>query len=146
VIKEGPKAGIIQQFLREYAKMTFSSAVMLLDDALLAVGSHATDEQYIEICEGISSWLVVAVDKIKRYNIKLGTLSGNLLFTVPNATATGDKKGLFFFHRFQIPDNFEFTLITLSLNNNTASLSEKYIPELAQKITELVGSVFTSCQ
>ncbi len=141
VIKDTPKGVIIGNYLREFAKLTFSSAVVLLDENVLVVGSHSTDTRFVEICEAVSPWMVNAMERIKRYEIKMELISGDILF---EKTASKDNYAKVFIQRFQSSQKMPFTLMTLTQNKNTAKLSETNLPQLAKQMSELISSMMNN--
>jgi hypothetical protein len=148
VIKYAPKAAILDNYLREYAKLTFSSAVVLFDESLLIVSENTTDARYIEICRSISPWILNAADRIQKYGINLGNIAGDMSFNKDKYNQQGEEEeltGRFFIQRFYTEQKMEFILISLSRNKNCSKLNEKGMPLLIKQISDLINTVYGNC-
>lgn len=143
VIKGTSKQKLITNILNEYAKITFSSAVVLMDDSCLVVGAVYSHPRYLEITESVTPWTVTAMDRIKKYNIEMNNIISELQFTIDpdrNKQDMGDKATLFV-HRFQSAEKMHFILISLSRSQNTSKANEKHLPEFAKKLSALIHAM-----
>jgi GTPase SAR1 family protein len=143
VIKGSPKAIMIGDFLKEYAKLTFSSAVLLLDDNSLIIGNHSSNKKYIEICEAVAPRFITAMERMDNYGITPENVIVNIKFkknsSEPNNTEENDS-AMVFVKSFTAIEGEKFNLVTLSRNKTTFKLSEKYLPELANRLKNLINA------
>jgi small GTP-binding protein len=139
IIKLTPKSKMIQDYLTQYAQLTFSSAVVLMDESCLIVGSHASNPHYVLICQSIAPWVIMSIERIKRYSIELEGIAADINFTKPIVSKLdGEEETAKVFLHFFKADNMKFTLITLTRNKRTTKLNEKNLPILAEKMAEFI--------
>lgn len=135
------KGQMINNLLREYAKVTFSSAVLLLDDNGLMLGEYHNKKNriYSEICRTVAPRVTLTMERLTEYDVKAENVALNINF---ENGAKGDdaKKGIVFIRDFSIDENSIVYVISLARNERTLSLSWKYIPELAKNLENLMKS------
>jgi small GTP-binding protein len=110
VIKLSPKSQLISKVLKEYAEMTKSSAVILLDESLLIVGSETTVPNLEETCQDYLSKLYNTIEKSN-----IDKITKNVRFS-PDSIPRQSGKGLFgtfHFQKFACARGLEFYLLTL---------------------------------
>ena len=140
-IKGSPKARMIGDYLKDFAKLTFSSAVILMDENSLIVGEHATKPEYTEICETVAPRFITAMEKMQGYAIVPDSVVINIHFPQTDTQVGEDMEAMAFVQPFKTQQNMPFYIITLARNKNTFKLSQKYLPELANRLTDLFKSL-----
>jgi hypothetical protein len=141
VIKDSPKAKLIGDFLKEYAKMTFSSAVLLLDENSLMMGNYSSKPQYIDICEMVAPRFISAMEKMVDYNLTSESTILNIRFPDANDQDGEDHEALVFIKSIQTVQGLPLHIITLARNKNSYKLSEKFLPELGTQLSDLIHSL-----
>lgn len=141
VIHDSPKAKIIGDFLKEYAKTTFSSAVLLLDENSLMMGNYSSKPQYIEICEMVAPRFISAMEKMVDYNLTAQGTILNIRFPDENAEEEEEHEALIFIKSIVTTQGMPLHIITLARNKNAYKLSEKYLPELGKQLSELMNTL-----
>ena len=142
IVKKTSKARLIQKHLNNFGRTTFSSATLLMDKNCLIVGSQYSNEKYKEVCTSIASWVTLALERIKKYDIFFSNLNGNISFNVNFNGKDNENKEMksakIFVEKFFIDNKWEFFIVSLTMNKRTSSLIEKYIPELADQLSVLL--------
>jgi GTPase SAR1 family protein len=140
IVKGNPKAKLISEFLREYAKITFSSGVILMDENSLIMGSHYANKRYLEIIEAVSPRFITAIERLGDYNLFPENVIVNIKFNekAEEAKDEGEKEAIIFLRSFKTANNIQFTLVTLSRNKNTFKLADEYLPQLAKQLSEFM--------
>lgn len=141
VIKDSPKAKLIGDYLKEYAHLTFSSTVMLLDENSLQVAVYSSKKQYIEICESVAPRFISAMEKMVAYNITPENCVINLHFPDQSTEEGEERDAMVFVKSFKTQQNLAFHLVTLARNKNTYKLSENYLPDFTAHLNELIQAL-----
>jgi hypothetical protein len=123
-----PKGQQIQAHLNNFAKLTFASTTLLLDESGLIVGSHSTSRKYITMAVSFGILQLTAMEKNQRYDLDIHRVHADITFE--------GQTGQIFIERFKVQDIW-FALVSLTRNTNTATLLEKYLPELAAQLNNL---------
>ena len=140
-IKGSPKEKLISEFLKEYAKLTFSSAVVLTDENSLVIGSHYSNAKYLEICEIVAPRFISAMDRLNNYGVLPKNVIVNVSFKKDpkkDGTESENEDAMVFVQSFSTPGNMGFGVITLARNKRTFKLSEENLPQLANKLADLM--------
>lgn len=142
MIKSSQKGVLIEKALKKYAQLTFSSASVLLDSSSLIIGAQSSQSRYIDVCETIAPWLATAMEKINRYSINFEHIQGVIALNSDSPFSHHEaERGRIFAKRFQASHGNFFTIISYSRNTRTGTLSEKYLPELAETLTNLIETI-----
>jgi hypothetical protein len=143
ILKGSPKAALISGFLKEYAKVTFSSAVILLDENSLIMGSHYTKKRYLELIEMVSPRFISAIERLEDYQIIPENVIVNLKFmeNAPEAAENEEKDAMIFLRSFQSQNGVPFTIVTLTRNKNSFKLSDTYLHVLANQLSEFMTTL-----
>mgnify|MGYP006282222111 CR=1 FL=1 len=135
------KGQMINNLLREYAKATFSSAVLLVDDNGLMLGEHHNKKNriYLEVCRTVAPRVTLTMERLREYRVTTENVALNVKFE-NNGMGEKDAEGIVFIRDFCIDETTVVYVISLARNERTMSLSWKYIPELASKLQNLMNS------
>lgn len=136
VIRRSPKTELIGNILRNFAKMTFSSLITLLDESSLIIGTHYTKEEYLEMCEIIAPRFAKSIDSLSRYNVKSDYVLVDVTFPSKGAE-NGNQKAQIYIRKFNL-DEDSFYIVVLSLNPRTVKLVTESLPDLSFQLTELI--------
>jgi GTPase SAR1 family protein len=136
VIRKSPKAELINNILKNFAKLTFSSAVILLDESTLIMGSHFSKKEYLEICEIVSPRFAKAMDSLARYEVEPENLMVDVKFP-DNFSENGEQKAQIFMRKFKV-DEEPFYLVVLSRNPKTIKLCLESLSDLSFQLKELI--------
>jgi hypothetical protein len=144
VIKGSPKGKILNEFLKTYAKATFSSAVLLLNEDLLIIGSHQSHEKYLKLCQTVAPRLITAMEKMPSYDVRPLNLIINVEFdshsTLENIL-DDSKEYAFIFVRNMLTESGNYSVVTLSRNKSTLKLSDEHLPKLAEQVLNLMEMI-----
>ncbi len=148
VMKQEPKANLIKERLKEYAKNTFSSATVLLTQDYLEMASHYSKKEYLEVCEAVAPHFIDAMSKMKKYDIIPNSTTVDLDFISPNGNSSekdssdenGKESAVIFLKTIPVSD-LNFHILSLSRNKRTIKLSEKHLPILADHLENLLGEM-----
>lgn len=136
VIRKSPKAELINNILKNFAKLTFSSAIVLLDESTLIMGNHYSKREYLEMCEIVSPRFAKAMDSLARYDVTPENVMVDITFPDGNSES-GEQKAQIFMKKFSV-DNETFYLIVLSRNPKTVKLCLESLEELSFQLKELI--------
>lgn len=141
VVASSPKTTLIDSQLKDFARQTFSSAVMLLDANHLKIGAHASSPELLDVCEAIVPHAAFAVEKLGKYDI----VADNLLLSLKPGKYYKDiiqgKEMLVLFIPVQAGE-FTFSLLSLSKNSKTLKLMLKHGEPLARTLSNLMASFY----
>jgi hypothetical protein len=114
-----------------------------MDESSLIVGRYTAKPLYAQICEEVSPRFIFAMEKLNNYNIIPDNVMINLHFPEESNQDGNieEKEAMVFVKSFKTTQNATFNIITLARNKNTFKLSEKYLPELATHLSELIQTI-----
>jgi GTPase SAR1 family protein len=141
VLKISDKSNLIGDLLKEYAKTTFSSAVLLLDENSFIVGAHYTKKQYLDICETVAPRFAMTMERLQDYNLTTENMLVNLKFNDGTQSETeidNEKQAMVFIKDFLIDGGARIYIVSLAKNEKTIKLSLDYLPQLAQKLQDFM--------
>jgi hypothetical protein len=141
IVSISPKKVFIDQQLKDFARLTFSSAVLLLDQNHLMIGSSTEKRELLKVCEAIVPHTFSAVENLGRYDID----AENIVITL--------KPGEYYKEIIQgkemvalyVPISIQginFSLLSLTKNPRTLKLMLKHSPELANNLKNLLKSFY----
>ncbi|GAB4305652.1 MAG: hypothetical protein Kow0069_01710 [Promethearchaeota archaeon] len=132
-----PRSTVVNQQLREFAKLTFSSAVVLLDENLLVMGAHHSNQNYYNVCRTLAPRLALTIERVDAsYQLQITTLLSRVVV---------DQKEVSVFCRpFKVLGGEPCFVVSLSANERTTSLSLKHLPHLAERLAESFRA-FSTC-
>ena len=149
VIKREAKAKIIKERLKEYAKNTFSSAVVLLSKDYLEMASHYSKKDYLNVCESVAPHFIDAMSRLTDYNLiadnttvdvqfdKDFRLGGQKLKSEDKTEQTEKENAVIFVKTFLV-QGMKFHILSMSRNKRTIKLSEDHLPVLASHLENLI--------
>ncbi len=132
IIRNHSTGKLIDGYLKQFAKLTFASATVLLDKHTLVVGSQYSNKKYLSFCEYIISWVNMAMDKILRYDIKLEDMVSNVILQETNENAR------VFVEKFMVMEKFQFLIVVLTRNKGTSTLINEHLPNLIEQLKTLI--------
>lgn len=138
-VKISEKTKMINTLLKEYAKTTYSSATLLLDEHSFIIGTHFTQKKYKEICQIVAPRFFITMERLGDYSLTTDNMIVNLTFDDENSNED-EKKAIVFLRDFKINGKFKLYIVSLSTNVNAISISLKFLPELAKKLQNLMLS------
>ncbi|MHA1793447.1 MAG: ADP-ribosylation factor-like protein [Promethearchaeota archaeon] len=141
VVGTSPKKEIIDYQLNEFAKKTFSSAVLLLDHNHLLIGSSTNKQDLLEICEAIIPHVSNAADKLSHYEINVEKLIVSLRVGTYYKSITQNKEMVGMFIPIKIAD-YSFSLFSLTKNPKTLKLMMKFGMKLASNLSDIITSFY----
>ncbi|MHA1683851.1 MAG: ADP-ribosylation factor-like protein [Promethearchaeota archaeon] len=143
VIGLSPKKTFIDSQLRDFARMTFSSAVLLLDPNHLTIGSSTSKVELLEVCEAIVPHASAAAERLSRYDIK----TENILVTLKPGKYYKDviqgKEMVSMYVPLAIGDDgMVFSLLSLTKNPKTMKLMVKHSNALVNNLRDLIQTLY----
>ncbi len=140
VVAMSPKTILLESQLKEFAKRTFSSAVMLVDSNLLTMGAHASRNEFIQICEAVVPHAAQASENLLRYDIN----TDNIVVSVKPGSYYDEFKGKDMVLMF-VPiavEKYKFSIISLTRNPKTLKLLLKHSGWLADNLSDIIASFY----
>jgi hypothetical protein len=141
LIAVSPKTIIIESQLKDFARTTFSSAVMILDSNHLLLGAHTTTPALQEVCEAIVPHFATAAERVAQYDIKLENLVLSLKPGKYYADVIQGKEMVVLFIPLKV-GALTFSLLSLTKNPKTLKLLLKNGPDLADKMQDIIKSFY----
>lgn len=141
LIAVSPKTLIIESQLKDFARKTFSSAVMVLDSNHLLLGSHTTSPALQEVCEAIVPHFATASERVSRYDINLENLVLSLKPGKYYSELIQGKEMAVLFIPLKV-GTLAFSLLSLTKNPKTLKLLLKHSNELADKMQDIIKSFY----
>ncbi|HME52006.1 MAG TPA: ADP-ribosylation factor-like protein [Candidatus Lokiarchaeia archaeon] len=141
LISVSPKAVIIESQLTDFARKTFSSAVMLLDSNHLTLGVHTSTPELLEFCEAIVPHVASTADRVQGYDI---SLSNMILSAKPGkyyAEMIQGKEMVMLFIPLKVGE-FNFSLLSITKNPKNLKLLLKHSETLASNMHDIVKSFY----
>ncbi|MCP4763853.1 MAG: hypothetical protein GY870_18930 [archaeon] len=142
ILEISEKSKMINDLLKEYAKKTFSSAVVLLDDNSFILGAHYKKKRFLEICQTVAPRFALTMERLEDYELTAENVLVNVTFNESDDDNT-ERKAMVFLRDFKIEDDIRIFIISLAKNEKTLRLSLNFLPELAEKIQNLMHSLET---
>jgi len=136
-----PKTMIIESQLKEFARKTFSSAVMVLDSNHLLLGSHTTSPALQEVCEAIVPHFAVASERVGQYDINLLNLVLSLKPGKYYADLIQGKDMVILFIPLKV-GTLTFSVLSLTKNPKTLKLLLKHSESLASNMEDIIKSFY----
>ncbi len=141
IISVSPKTIIVESQLKEFARKTFSSAVMLLDSNHLTLGAHTSARELMDVCEAIVPHVSLAAERITQYDIN----PSNIVLTAKPgkyyAEMLQGKEMVILFIPIKV-GNFTFSLLSLTKNPKTLKMLLKYSSSLAANMSDVIKSFY----
>ncbi|MHA1585143.1 MAG: ADP-ribosylation factor-like protein [Promethearchaeota archaeon] len=154
IMRVHPKSQLIQKYMSSFAKMTFSSAIVLLSEDLLQIGSHASQTGYIKTCETVAPRFVIAMEKLREYGVQAGTIIMNIksqkVSSIAKFDNTNDKsrfvkrnndnksnslqEGIVFLTPIELQENINFYLVSYTKNKRCMKLTLDYLPKFINRL------------
>lgn len=163
LLELSPRPQIVKNQLKEFAKLTFSSATVLLDDNSFVMGSHCTRPEYLEACQSVGTRFGLALEQLNNnclYNQCLlveNMMAETRIFlggrveedegevetdgeapppgeTLKPHGREGTKEATIFCQPIEFFPGQIYLVVSLSLNERTRGLTRQYLPELAQNL------------
>jgi small GTP-binding protein len=141
LIAVSPKTMIIESQLRDFARKTFSSAVMVLDSNHLLLGSHTTSPALQEVCEAIVPHFATASERVAQYDITLNNLVLSLKPGKYYADMIQGKEMTILFIPLKVGE-FTFSLLSLTKNPKTLKLLLKNSEALSSNMQDIIRSFY----
>jgi GTPase SAR1 family protein len=143
IIETHPKADIIQDFLKQYSRMTFSSAVILFSEDMLVIGEQSSHKRYLDICNAAASRFVIAMEKIEQYKIFSNRIIMEMKIDQNYSQFDKDshQNAILFLSPIKLSNLDKFYLVTLTLNPNSIKMGLKYIPKLKNQLENFLSMV-----
>lgn len=141
LINVSPKAVIIESQLKDFARKTFSSAVMLLDSNHLTIGVHTSTPELLEVCEAIIPHVASTADRIQTYDISLSNI---VLSAKPGkyyAEMLQGKEMVMLFIPLKVGE-YNFSLLSITKNPKNLKLLLKHGDMLANNMIDIVKSFY----
>ncbi len=132
-----PKSTIIRQQLREFAQLTFSSAVLLLDDNSFLIGAHYSKKEYFEVCQTVAPRFSITIERVGEYKLEIQNIMAQLKIPIPGSE---DETVTIFCKPFEYLEGRPFYAVTLTRNEKTIPLTMKYLPELTNSLQDVFNS------
>lgn len=146
VMKVSKKSQMITDMLKDFAKETFSSAVLLLDDNGFIMGSYSStkNEIYLDLCQTIAARFSISMEKLEEYKIETDNIILNIHFKDP--TVNEEEKTAFVFLKYFFIDEATISyIVTFAKNDKTLSLSLKFLPEVVNKVKAIMSNFNPEC-
>ncbi len=143
VLKGEAKAKLIKERLKEYAKNTFSSAVVLFTPDYLEMASHYTKKEYLNICESVAPHFIDAMSRLTFYELTPHNTTVDLEFNNPDKTCEDEnskEQAIIFVKSFKVGEQ-KFHVLSLTRNKRTIKLSEEYLPFLSDHLGNLLSEI-----
>jgi GTP-binding protein EngB required for normal cell division len=141
VVASSPKTLIIESQLRDFARKTFSSAVMLLDSNHLTLGSSTSSSELLDICEAVVSHAAFAEEKLTKYDIRTDSIVLTLAPGKYYAELLRDKEMVVLFVPLRVGD-FSFSIVSLAKNPNTLKLLLMHAKDLATSLQDIIKTFY----
>jgi hypothetical protein len=141
LINVSPKAVIIESQLKDFARKTFSSAVMLLDSNHLTIGVHTSTPELLEVCEAIIPHVASTADRVQTYDISLSNI---VLSAKPGkyyAEMLQGKEMVMLFIPLKVGE-YNFSLLSITKNPKNLKLLLKHGDMLANNMIDIVKSFY----
>ncbi|MBD3186094.1 hypothetical protein GF325_04620 [Candidatus Bathyarchaeota archaeon] len=141
IIGLSPKKAFINSQLKDFARRTFSSAVLLLDPNYLLIGSSTHDEALLEVCEAIVPYASEMASNLDRYDINTENIVVSLK---PGDYYRDVLEGKELVSQF-IPLNIDgtsFSLLSLTKNPRTLKLMLRHGGKLASNLKDLLKTLY----
>ncbi len=143
IMKCSPLSKLIGEKLKEFANITFSSAIVLFSDDMLMIGNHSRYKQYLYLCEIIGPKFLSTLSEMNSIHFSPLNLIVNLnLPKLGNINSLVKmkyhEKAILYMHSFKIDEATKVNIVSLARNINTYKLCEQHIPKLAQQLSEII--------
>ncbi len=140
-----PISLLINEQLEEFAKLSNSSAVLLLSEDLLVIGNYSMSVYYIELCELVGLRFLNVMDTSKSNPVRLDKITVDIdydtelsgLITI-NKPEKQDRKAKIVMTSFKTSNNFHFYIITFIKNILTSKSHEKLLPILKNHLQDMM--------
>ncbi|MHA1721222.1 MAG: ADP-ribosylation factor-like protein [Promethearchaeota archaeon] len=140
-----PVAYLINEQLEEYAKLSNSSAVLLMSEDLLVVGNYSTNESYIELCELVGLRFLNVMDSYKLNPIQIDKITVDLDYKselIPlkqkKSSKESGKKAKIIMTSFETSNKIQFFIITLIKNVLFSRSLEELLPTLKNHLSDMM--------
>ncbi len=140
-----PISLLINEQLEEYAKLSHSSAVLLMSEDLLVIGSYSTSDYYIELCELVGLRFLNIMDSFKSNPVRLGNISVDIdydteLNTIKkkNLSQNQEPRAKIVMTAFKTSNNIHFYIIAFIKNILITKSHEKLLPILKNNLSDMM--------
>ena len=141
LVNVSPKAVIIESQLKDFARKTFSSAVMLLDSNDLTLGVHTSTPELLEVCEAIIPHVASTAERVQKYDIVLSNIVLSAKAGKYYAEMIQGKEMILLFIPLKVGP-YNFSLLSITKNPKNLKLLLKYGDMLASNMSDIVKSFY----
>jgi GTPase SAR1 family protein len=143
ILHTSEKSKLITNLLKEYSKTTYSSCAILLDDNAFIIGAHYKKKKYLEICETVAPRLSMIIERLEDYSLTTNKIQVDINFREDESDEE-ERNAYIYVTEFTVGRRTRLCLVTLAKNEKTLKLSNKYLPEMSEKLLNLLESLRTN--
>ena len=136
---------LINEQLEEYAKLSNSSAVLLMSEDLLVIGNYSISEYYIELCELVGLRFLNVMDSFNKNPVRLDNVTVDIDYDTELIVLKKEKepprlerKAKIVMTSFKTSNNFQFYIITFVKNFLMSKSQEDLLPILKNNLSDMM--------
>ena len=140
-----PIALLINEQLEEYAKLSHSSAVLLMSEDLLVIGNYSMSDSYIELSELVGLRFLNVMDSFKLNSVRLDNVTVDidydtelLVSNMKNEPQKLGRKAKIVMTSFKTSNNIQFFIITFVKNVLMSKSYEELLPVLKNHLSDMM--------
>jgi len=140
-----PIALLINEQLEEFAKLSNSSAVLLMSEDLLVIGNYSMRDYYNELCELVGLRFLNVMDAFKLNPVRLDNVTVDINYDteliVSNENEKSKKHGQkakIIMTSFKTSNNIQFYIITFVKNVLMSKSHEELLPILKNHLSDMM--------
>jgi hypothetical protein len=140
-----PIALLINEQLEEYAKLSNSSAVLLMSEDLLVIGNYSISDFYTELCELVGLRFLNIMDSFKLNPVRLDNVKVDINYDTELFVSKKKKepqkleqKAKIVMTSFKTSNNIQFYIITFVKNVLNSKSHEDLLPILKNHLSDMI--------
>ena len=140
-----PIALLINEQLEEYAKLSNSSAVLLMSEDLLAIGNYSISDYYIELCEQIGLRFLNVMDSFKLNPVKIDNIIVDIDYDTElivlkkkKESQKSERKAKIVMTSFKTSNNIHFYIIAFVKDVLISKSYEELLPILKNHLSDMM--------
>ncbi|QEE14947.1 ADP-ribosylation factor-like protein [Promethearchaeum syntrophicum] len=140
-----PIALLINEQLEEFAKLSNSSAVLLMSEDLLVIGNYSMSDYYIDLCEIVGLRFLNVMDSFKSNPVRLDNVIVEVNYDTELIVSNENEKPLkrgqkakIVMTSFKISNNIQFYIITFIKNILMSKSHEDLLPILKNNLSDMM--------
>jgi len=140
-----PIALLINEQLEEYAKLSNSSAVLLMSEDLLTIGNYSINDYYIELCELVGLRFLNVMDSFKLNPVKIDYIIVDIDYDTElivlkkkKESQNLERKAKIIMTSFKTSNNIDFYIIAFVKDVLISKSYEELLPILKNHLSDMM--------